>query len=303
MIRLGVLDFDTSHVVEFTKRLNKKGVAKDQWVEGATVVVGCPGTSKIMPERIAGITAAMQKLGVPLVEKPTDMIGKVDGMLIESQGGGAHYAAARPFLEAGIPCYIDKPFTCGVADAKKIAALAARKKVGVFSASSLRYATELVAYMADAKKGKILGAVAFGPAPYFEGKSDVPLNPGLYHYGIHAVEILYTLMGPGCVRVSCLHEKDVDVVTGQWKDGRAATVRGIRSGNAGYGFTAFSEKGIKHSVLDTGTTYRELVKQVVLFFETKKAPVDLSVTIEMMAFIEAALKSAANHGAGEKVSA
>ena len=43
MIRLGVLDFDTSHVVEFTKRMNKKGVAKDQWVEGATVVVGCPG--------------------------------------------------------------------------------------------------------------------------------------------------------------------------------------------------------------------------------------------------------------------
>ena len=108
-----------------------------------------------------------------------------------------------------------------VADAKKIAALAAKKKVGVFSSSSLRYATELVAYLADEKRGKILGALAFGPAPYFEGKSDVPLNPGLYHYGIHAVEILYTLMGPGCVRVSCLHEKDVDVVTGQWKDGRA----------------------------------------------------------------------------------
>ncbi len=301
MIRLGVLDFDTSHVVEFTKRLNKKGVAKDQWVEGASVVVGCPGQSKIMPERIAGVKKEMEELGVPLVEKPTDMIGKVNGMLIESQEGGAHYEAARPFLQAGIPCFIDKPFTCSLADAKKIAALAAKKKVGVFSASSLRYATELVAYLADAKKGKILGAVAFGPAPYFEGKSDVPLNPGLYHYGIHAVEILYTLMGPGCVRVSCLHEKDVDVVTGQWKDGRAATVRGIRSGNAGYGFTAFSEKGVKHSVLSTGTIYRELAKQIVLFFETKKAPVDLSVTIEMMAFIESALKSAANHGAGEKV--
>ena len=301
MIRLGVLDFDTSHVVEFTKRLNKKGVAKDQWVEGASVVVGCPGQSKIMPERIAGIKREMEKLGVPLVEKPTDMIGKVDGMLIESQEGGAHYEAARPFLEAGIPCFIDKPFTCGLADAKKIAALAARKKVGVFSASSLRYATELVAYMADAKKGKILGAVAFGPAPYFEGKSDVPLNPGLYHYGIHAVEILYTLMGPGCVRVSCLHEKDVDIATGQWKDGRAATVRGIRSGNAGYGFTAFAEKGVKHSVLSTAMIYRDLAKQVVLFFETKKAPVELTITIEMMAFIEAALRSAANHGAGEKV--
>ena len=28
MIRLGILDFDTSHVVEFTKRLNHKGTTK-----------------------------------------------------------------------------------------------------------------------------------------------------------------------------------------------------------------------------------------------------------------------------------
>ena len=94
------------------------------------------------------------------------------------------------------------------------------------------------------KRGKILGALAFGPAPYFEGKSDVPLNPGLYHYGIHAVEILYTLMGPGCAASVASHEKDVDVVTGQWKDGRVATVRGIRSGKSAYGCTAFAEKGV-----------------------------------------------------------
>ena len=35
MIKLGILDFDTSHTIEFTKRLNHNGIAKDQWVEGA----------------------------------------------------------------------------------------------------------------------------------------------------------------------------------------------------------------------------------------------------------------------------
>src|SRR5262245_34237647 len=214
MINLGMLDFDTSHVVEFAKRLHHKDPPEAQWVSGATIVVACPGESQIMPERIPGYTEAIRKLGIPLVERPEDMIGKVDGLLIESQEGGVHWRRARPFLEAGLPCFIDKPFTCGTADARQIAELAQKKHVPVFSSSSLRYAPELVQFVADARHGQILGAEAYGPAAMHER------NPGLYHYGIHAVEILYTLMGPGCERVSCTHEPDVDLVTGRWKDGR-----------------------------------------------------------------------------------
>ena len=67
MIKLGILDFDTSHVLEFTKRLNHKDIAEEQWVDGAEVVIGCPGESKIMPERIPEYTKAMKKLGVPIL--------------------------------------------------------------------------------------------------------------------------------------------------------------------------------------------------------------------------------------------
>jgi predicted dehydrogenase len=293
MIKLGILDFDTSHVVEFTKRLNHVDAPRSQWVDGARVVVGCAGRSRIMPERIPGYRQAMKKLGVPLVERPEDMIGKVDGMLIESQQGTVHYERARPFLEAGIPCWIDKPFTCGLADAKKIAALAARKKVPVFSASALRYAPELIEFLADARHGKVYGAVAYGPAHLHEG------NPGLFHYGIHAVEILYTVMGAGCERVTCTHEKGVDVATGRWKDGRVATVRGLRAGKEDYGCLAFTEKSVVSIPIGTGDVYRELLKKIVQMFKTGKAPLDIVETVEIVAFMEAALKSAHNHGAGE----
>jgi predicted dehydrogenase len=299
MIKLGILDFDTSHVIAFTTRLNHKGEAKDQWVDGAEVVIGCPGESKIMPERIPGYKKEMEKLGVPLVERPEEMIGKVDGMLIESQEGAAHWERARPFLEAGIPCYVDKPFACGVADARKMMELAAAKKVPIFSSSSLRYATELVDFVSE---GKLQGAVAYGPAHLND--KDVTRNPGLYHYGIHAVEVLYTLMGPGCRQVACTHEKDVDIVTGVWKDGRAATVRGRRGPNSdAYGFTAFGDKGVQHVPIDTKYIYRDLLRKIVEMFETKKAPLDVAVTVEIVAFIEAALKSAANHGTPQKVEA
>jgi len=154
MIRLGILDFDTSHAVEFTKRLNHLNIDKDQWVDGAKIVIGCPGESKLSPERIAGFTEQMTKMEVPLVEKPEDMIGKVDGMLIEAVDGSVHFDRAKPFLEAGIPCYIDKPFATSVEQAKKIIALADKKKLPLFSSSSLRYAPEVVEFV---KTGKIIG--------------------------------------------------------------------------------------------------------------------------------------------------
>jgi hypothetical protein len=207
--------------------------------------------------------------------------------------------------------------------------------VPVFSSSSLRYVPELTAFVADnimsnpvisasavgmtgslfgqgpllassaliprkiERHGKIHGALAYGPAHLFE--KDPRLNPGLYHYGIHAVEILYTLMGPGCDRVTCTQEQGADVVTGQWKDGRLATVRGLRSGMEDYGCVAFCDKGVYPLALSTKFIYRELVKRIVTLFTEKKSPLDLAVTVEIVAFIEAANKSAANHGTGEKV--
>jgi predicted dehydrogenase len=293
MIKLGMLDFDTSHVVEFAKRLNHKGIAKDQWVDGAEVVLACPGESRIMPERIPSYKQEIERLGIPLVDRPEEMIGKVDGMLIESQEGTVHWDRARPFLEAGLPCYIDKPFTCGVAHARMLVELAQRKKVPIFSSSSLRYAPELVEFVAQPRFGKILGAITYGPAHLHER------NPGFYHYGIHAVEILNALMGRGCQRVTCTHEKDVDMVTGQWRDGRVATVRGTRSGRSDYGCLVFAEKGVVTVPIGTRYIYRELLKQIVKMFATGNAPLDVHETVEIVAFIEAAWKSGNNHGAGE----
>ena len=297
MIRLGMLDFDTSHSVAFTTRLNHVGVEKEQFVEGAKVVIGCPGESKVSPERIPGFTAAMKKYGVPLVEKPEEMIGKVDAMLIEAVDGSVHYERSKPFLEAGIPCFVDKPFACSVADARKMIDLAAKKKLPIFSSSALRYATEVAQYVADPKHGKVLGCLTYGPASTHER------NPGLFHYGIHAVEMLYALMGAGCERVSCVHDKGADVATGHWKDGRVATVRGIRAGASSFGFTAFAEKAVHATPVGSRFFYRDLLKKVIHMFETGKPPIDPSETLEIVAFIEAANRSGANHGSPETVKA
>lgn len=292
MIKLGILDFDTSHVVEFSSRINHIDQPEDQWVDGAKVVVACTGDSKVSPERIPMFTEKLKKFGIPIVDKPEDMIGKVDAMLIESMDGSVHVERTKPFLEAGIPCFVDKPFACSTADAKAMIDLAAKKKTMIWSSSSLRYAPEIVAYMADEKHGPVNGCVAYGPG------TEHDRNPGLFHYGTHTAEILYTVMGPGCDRVICTYEKGVTVATGHWKDGRVATARCFRGAKKiEYGFTAFADQGVTHVPLGTTVIFRELMNKVIDSFKTGKPALDPLVTLEMVAFMEAANKSGANHSA------
>ena len=292
MKRLGIVDFDTSHVVAFTQRLNHVGVSEDQWVDGARVVVGCPGESLLSPERIPEFAKQMQAYSVPLVDKPEELIGQVDAVLIESVDGSVHYERTMPFLEAGLPVFVDKPFTCSLEQAKALADLANAKNVPIFTCSSLRYGLEVIEIREkEGEVGKILGAEVCSPAPTH------PRNPGLFHYGIHGVETLYALMGPGCESVWSVSNDDVDVVTGLWQDGRIGTLRGIRKGQTGYGYTAYCEKSIVRTSINAGYIYRELLKQIVKMFETGKPPIDISESVEIVAFIEAVMQSAANEGA------
>jgi virulence factor len=296
MLRLGIVDFDSSHSVEFTKRLNHQLVGEDQWVEGARVVAGCVLPSAVAEQsRVEGFVRTFtRELGLPLVDRPEELLGQVDGVLIEAVDGSVHLERARPFLEAGIPTFVDKPFACSLEDAREMFALAQRSGAPLFSCSSLRYAPEVAAAAgpeALAAEGAVLGCDACSPA------STHPRNPGLFHYGVHGVETLFTLMGPGCETVWCVSEPGAEVVLGRWSDGRLGTLRGTRAGAGAYAFTAFREKRVSAVSVSTNFIYRELLKQIVEMMRTGTPPIEPRVTLEIVAFMQAALHSAAESGA------
>jgi virulence factor len=287
MIRLGIVDFDTSHAVEFTRRLNHVDIAEDQWVNGAKVVAGVPGRSEISPDVIPKNIEAMKKYGVTLYDDPSDLFGKIDAVMIESVDGSVHLERAMPFLEKGMPTYVDKPFACSLADAKALVEIAERKHLPLMSSSSLRYAPEVVAAKGgQGASGAVLGVSTYGPAPTH------PRNPGMFHYGIHPAEMLFTLMGPGCKRISCLSTPGAEMTIGVWSEDRVASIRGIREGSKAYGFTLFGSKGVTTQGVSTQFIYRELLKKIVAMFETRELPIDLRETLEIVAFIEAAKRSA-----------
>jgi predicted dehydrogenase len=212
--------------------------------------------------------------------------------------GSVHLDRAMPFLKKGIPMFVDKPFTCSLAHAKTLVEFATERHLPLMSSSSLRYAPEVVkAKTAAADAGKIMGATTYGPAP-LDPKGR---NPGLFHYGIHPVEMLFTLMGLGCERVTAIGNADGEVVAGQWSGGRVGSVRGLRKGAAPYGFTVFGEKAVTTQSVSTQFIYRELLKQIVSMFTTKEMPIDLRETLEIVAFIEAAKTSLEQGGTPMKI--
>lgn len=294
MIRLGIVDCDSSHSIEFTRRFNHAGVDTDQCVDGARVVLACPGSSQMSPERISKFTQQIQTCDVKLVEQPEEMLGRVDAILVLSLCGQAHLERVQPFLDAGLPAYVDKPFACSIKDAEAILQLARENNQVVFGSSALRFSDDVIGFQQrQSDVGRLHGAVSYGPAKRADG------NPGLFHYGIHASEVLFTLMGAGCERVANRFIEGAEVVTGHWRDGRLATLRGNRAGATAYGFLAFCENGVIHQQISTRYAYRNLCREIVKTFETGTPAVPNEVTLEIVRFVLAALES--EHRDGESV--
>jgi len=178
--------------------------------------------------------------------------------------------------------FIDKPISASLTDAIAIFDAAKKYNVPIFSSSSLRYisGTEDVA---NGKIGKVIGADTFSPC------SVEKTHPELFWYGIHGVEILFTIMGKGVKTVSMLHTPDTDVATGIWNDNRIGTFRGIRSGRSGYGGNVFGEKGIL--ALGKFGGYNPLLKKILEFFNTGVPPVSAEETLDIFAFMQAAQES------------
>lgn len=291
MLRLGIVDFDSSHCIEFTRRFNHVGVTREQFVDGARVVAGYPGTSRMFPERIEQYRPLVVGCGVELVERPEDLVGRVDGVLILSVCGTAHRQPAELILNAGVPVFIDKPLACSVEDAQAIATTAARRGMVAWSASGMRFSDEVLRLKERQREhGPILGLASHGPGWLHDG------NPGLLHYGIHTVEQAYALLGAGCRTVNCISTTSGDTITAQWSDGRVLTVRTLRAGSTVYGLLTFHERGILHTPTSTRNSYRNLCREIVKSFASGVAPVPIDESVEVIRFITASARSAALGG-------
>lgn len=293
-LKLGMVGADTSHCLNFARRLHRKDIEEAHYVDGAHITVMYPFDSGIKEaETVEKDVAELRDVHhIKMVDSVQAVIEDgVDGVLIETVDGTRHLEQTRPFLEAKIPSYVDKPFTCSVDEAKTMVELAESNGVPLFSSSSLRFTDEIQGILAERESiGRFLQVHACSPSPQF------PINPGLFWYGIHGIEILYTLIGTGCKTVQCLPGSTHELNIGRWEGGRIGTMAGIYEHTCPYGAVVHGEKQSQSITANIDNLYSSLLRAIVPFFKSGQSPVDPRETLEIMAFIEAAYRSRENGG-------
>ncbi len=293
-VRVGVIGLDTSHAIAFTKIINQKDEGKE--ATGFRVTHAYPQGSRDIEsstKRIPGYIEQMKKMGVQITGSIKELLDQVEVVLLETNDGRLHLEQAMEVFEAEKPLFIDKPIAASLVDTISIFKSGEKYGVPVFSASSLRY-SPTTQEVAKGKIGSILGADTYSPA------SLESTHPDLFWYGIHGVESLYTVMGQGCQQVTRVFRDNMEMVTGEWEDGRIGTFRGLRTAKTGYGGVAFGTDGI--APIGQYEGYEHLVWEILKFFQTGQVPIDPAETIELFAFMAAADESKKRGGKPVKIS-
>jgi hypothetical protein len=279
-LKLGIIGLDTSHATAFTKELNSASPAPG--LEGCRVVAAYPkGSPDIVSstKRVPEYIEAVKKFDVEIVDSIEELLKRVDCVILETNDGRPHLEQALPCFKAGKPTFIDKPIAGSLADAIAIFEAARKYNCPMFSSSSLRYGKQT-----QAVRGGSLGTIS-------RAETSSPANlesthPDLFWYGIHGVESLFTVMGPGCELATRKTTADGKIeVVGEWVGGRVGTYREAR----GYAGKAIGDKA--EGPVGESPGYRPLIVEIVEFFRTKVPPVAEAETLEIYAFMEAADES------------
>ncbi|MFW5868225.1 MAG: Gfo/Idh/MocA family protein [Armatimonadota bacterium] len=200
----------------------------------------------------------------------------VDAGLIGEDGRFDKLTYARPFLERGLPTYVDKPLALQADEAREIVTFAAKHDAPLMAGSGWRFcdgARHLREQMAE-----------FGGARLLIG---IMSMSSFDVYAIHGVEMALGLMGAGVAGVANVGEEGSDIVRLRWEDGRQATLhmydKSIRGGRR---FIVYGPDGHAETA-DFGEIHPPLLEVFLRMCHTREMPIPADEMVEAVAIVEA----------------
>lgn len=185
MFRIGILGTENSHAAAFSEIFNGNNPKYNGEFDDIKVVAVGGNYYESSKE-------LYDKYNLEFIaEKPEDMLGKVDAVMVTARDGKYHAPFARPFIEAGIPAFIDKPFTSDPDEAIELIRLAKSKNVPLVGGSSVKLCPDTLALQKYVKEhaGEVCGGSASAPL------SMVNEYGGFFFYSSHLAEISMTIFG------------------------------------------------------------------------------------------------------------
>lgn len=206
-----------------------------------------------------------------VVDSVDDMTTGVDAVIICDDMTFKHQRHAKLFLEKGIPTFVDKPLSPDIAEAEDILNIARRTKTVFMSSSALRFAKEVEELKDNlADLGNILSASVIGPDE-------------MMHYGIHPIEMIHTVLGPGIKSVYNIGMPGKDLVRILYKDGRTVMLQVIKDVVYLFQFTLYGDKDWKQiHVEDASYFYYNMLKAFIKGVEDGVNPIPLDSTLEVI---------------------
>lgn len=245
MLRIGLIGADNFHALAFAKLAN---LPPEQGGSGLPArVTALWGET---PQRAAMV--AREAAIVHIAASSSELLGQVDAVMVLLRHGGRHCEAALPFLRAGLPVWVDKPFAIRYDDALCMVDAARRHGALLDGGSTCKYCPDVLwlrqRYRELAADGGVISAHL-----NFPGELDSPYG-GLYFYAGHAVEIMITAFGPDIRSVKA----DVtggNVVAVFKYDAFAVSVDFAEVSQ--YFCTLYSPRGVERRAIDISTIYRQ----------------------------------------------
>ena len=273
---IGIIGAENSHTAAFGKLFNI-----DKLFPGVSVKYVWGET-----ENFARI--AMKKGNIPImVNDPIEMLGKIDALIVDHRHGKYHLDAALPFLEEGIPMFIDKPFCYRKEKGEKFLALARKSNTPVTSYSSVANSFSTMDIKRQINKmGKIKRVISYGPID-LESKYG-----GVFFYGPHLIEPLIYIFDNKVVKVRVNKIDKTGNANMIFDDGMMVTIIFSKK-NRGWQTFVESDNGfveVKPNINKKTPTKSDI--DMVNMFRTGKEPRDHKNILHGVAILEALEKSA-----------
>jgi predicted dehydrogenase len=205
------------------------------------------------------------------------MTGQVDAVILARDDAEFHREMAEPFIEAGIPIFIDKPLVITQAD---LHWFEEQHEAGKFimSCSSMRYANECrVVKQELASLGKLELVTAVGKKDWLK-------------YGVHMLEAMFAVLDdPKVATVQHAGEKGKDVVHIVFENGLPATIHLFMEISGTFQLTFFGQQAWRMAdIKNSYSMFRDNIIEFVRSVQEGKPRLDFSITKNIIQTVIAA---------------